>query len=65
MNSGGQQRRVAVGMELVYGPSVTLLDEPTSGLDTTTALATVRYLRSMLAKSAETAGMMLTVCIPT
>jgi ABC-type multidrug transport system ATPase subunit len=46
--SGGQQRRVAVGMELVYGPSITLLDEPTSGLDTTTALKTVRCVHTYM-----------------
>ena len=45
--SGGEKKRVAIGQELLYNPSVILLDEPTSGLDSTTALNLIHTLQTL------------------
>ncbi|KAL2331369.1 hypothetical protein Fmac_018950 [Flemingia macrophylla] len=43
--SGGERRRVSIGVDLVHDPAVILIDEPTSGLDSASALAVVSLLR--------------------
>jgi ABC-type multidrug transport system ATPase subunit len=52
--SGGERRRVSIGVELVHDPAVLLLDEPTSGLDSGSALHIVKMLRDMAAAHAKT-----------
>ncbi|KAL7750819.1 hypothetical protein RI367_003776 [Sorochytrium milnesiophthora] len=45
--SGGQRKRVNIGMELVAEPSLLFLDEPTSGLDSSTSLEVCALLRKI------------------
>ncbi|OAQ28498.1 P-loop containing nucleoside triphosphate hydrolase protein, partial [Linnemannia elongata AG-77] len=43
--SGGQRRRVSIGIQLVNEPACLFLDEPTSGLDALTALSVMQTLK--------------------
>lgn len=45
--SGGQRKRVSIGMELVAAPMAIFLDEPTSGLDATSAASIMRLLKAI------------------
>ncbi|KAF1996579.1 hypothetical protein P154DRAFT_579828 [Amniculicola lignicola CBS 123094] len=45
--SGGQRKRVSIGMELAAVPMAIFLDEPTSGLDATSASSIMRLLRAI------------------
>ncbi|KAI8821183.1 hypothetical protein BJ741DRAFT_637718 [Chytriomyces cf. hyalinus JEL632] len=45
--SGGQRKRVNIGLELAAVPLSVFLDEPTSGLDSTAALDVVHILKSI------------------
>ncbi|XP_022738017.1 LOW QUALITY PROTEIN: ABC transporter G family member 8-like [Durio zibethinus] len=47
--SGGECRRVSIGLSLLHDPSVLLLDEPTSGLDSTSAFNVMQILKSIAA----------------
>ncbi len=45
--SGGERKRVSVGIEIVTKPSFLCLDEPTSGLDSVASLSLVKALKEL------------------
>ncbi len=54
--SGGQRKRVSIGVELVAAPKLLLLDEPTSGLDAAGARDLVRTLVNIVSRDKVTAA---------
>lgn len=50
--SGGQRKRVSVGVEIITNPALLFLDEPTSGLDSFNAGNLVKLLKTIASKNA-------------
>jgi hypothetical protein len=52
--SGGERKRLSVGIGMISNPNVLFLDEPTTGLDSTASFSIVSYL-SVIAKTTNVA----------
>jgi ABC-type multidrug transport system ATPase subunit len=48
--SGGEKKRVSIGIEIISNPSIFFLDEPTSGLDSRTSFIIIDFLKELAAK---------------
>ena len=48
--SGGERRRVSIGVQMLRNPSILFLDEPTTGLDATSAFHLVKTLKHLASK---------------
>ncbi|XP_020696191.2 ABC transporter G family member 23 [Dendrobium catenatum] len=48
--SGGEKKRLSIGVDVIHNPPILLLDEPTSGLDSSSALQVIDLLTSMSRK---------------
>ena len=60
--SGGQRKRVNVGLELVSDPALLFLDEPTSGLDSTSSRLVVAALQQVVKFSLAFSLLTQTLC---
>lgn len=52
--SGGERRRVSIGVDIIHGPPLLFLDEPTSGLDSTSAHSVIERVHH-IARAGSTA----------
>ncbi|KNC98891.1 uncharacterized protein SPPG_05858 [Spizellomyces punctatus DAOM BR117] len=60
--SGGEKKRVSIGIELVTNPGTLFLDEPTTGLDSATARNICDMLKNLAKKSGKT--IIMTIHMP-
>ena len=57
--SGGERKRVSIGVEMIADPALLFLDEPTSGLDSTSAYRVVSAVRDIAVQTGSVAVMVL------
>jgi ABC-type multidrug transport system ATPase subunit len=56
--SGGETKRLSIGIELITNPQIMFFDEPTSGLDSTSAMQIMSHLKHLA-----TEGDRIVICV--
>ncbi|KAK4705330.1 hypothetical protein P7C70_g872, partial [Phenoliferia sp. Uapishka_3] len=62
--SGGERRRVSIGLELLSAPAILILDEPTSGLDSVSAKRVISVLKSLTTSESNKTTIITTIHQP-
>ncbi|CAI5500409.1 unnamed protein product [Closterium sp. Naga37s-1] len=57
--SGGERKRVAIGVEMIGDSKILFLDEPTSGLDSTSAFRVVKVIKRIAVRTGSIVVMVL------
>ncbi|KAM0755765.1 hypothetical protein T439DRAFT_320473 [Meredithblackwellia eburnea MCA 4105] len=62
--SGGERRRLSIGLELLAAPAILIADEPTSGLDSVSAMRVVSVLKDLTQSSGSGTTVLTTIHQP-
>lgn len=62
--SGGQKRRLSVGLELLNNPDVLIMDEPTTGLDSVTTLQFIEFMKKLTRNELKPVTVIMTIHQP-
>ncbi|KAF7490470.1 ATP-binding cassette sub-family G member 1 [Sarcoptes scabiei] len=62
--SGGQRKRISIGLEMISKPNFLILDEPTSGLDSSACYQTVSVMKNLTRDKQSPIGVISTIHQP-
>lgn len=62
--SGGEVKRVGIGVEIISSPDIIVLDEPTTGLDSSSAVQCINILKCLAGRSENPPAILATIHQP-